>query len=225
MKRFGIILHIVTKMEVKKMSLFSDRLYTLRKENNLSQEELAKKLNEKYGMKTHKGTISKFESGQQIPGFSFVDNIADYFGVTSDYLMGRTDNKYYADNIGENKIPVLSTITNNAPIVITENIIGYEYTNDNCDFCLKVKGDSMSGARILDGDIVFIHAQSDVESGEIAAVIINNEEATLKRVLKIDGAIILHSENPNYKDLVFSKKDIKNIRILGKVRYFKAEVK
>lgn len=65
------------------MSLFSTRLFTLRKENDLSQEKLADDLNTKYGMKTNKGTISKMENGQQIPGFSFVDNISDYFGISS----------------------------------------------------------------------------------------------------------------------------------------------
>jgi repressor LexA len=212
-------------MEVNVMSLFTDRLYTLRKENNLSQEELANNLNVKYGMDTNKGTISKYEKGIHVPVFTVVDNLSDYFGVTSDYLMGRSDNKFYADNTGINKIPILGTIAAGGPMTAIENIIGYEYANDNCDYCLKVKGDSMIGARINDGDIVFIHKQPDVESGEIAAVIIDNEEVTLKRVLKINGTIILHPENPNHKDLIFTKASYKQVRVLGKVRYFKAEVK
>lgn len=207
------------------MSLFSDRLFTLRKENHLSQEELADNLNVKYGMNTNKGTISKYEDCIHVPGFTVVDNLSDYFGVTSDYLMGRTDDKYYSDNVGINKIPILGTIAAGSPMSAIENIIGYEYSNDNCDYCLKVKGDSMIGARINDGDIVFIHNQPDIESGEIAAVIIDNEDVTLKRVLKINGTILLHSENPNYKDMIFTKKDFKQVRVLGKVRYFKAEVK
>jgi repressor LexA len=206
------------------MSLFSDRIYTLRKENNLSLEELANNLNKKYDMNTNKGTISKYENGEHVPGFTFVDNCSDYFGVTSDYLMGRSDNKYYSDNTGVNKIPVFDTITIGKSIMAMENIIGYEYSDDNCNYCLKVKGDSMIGARFFDGDIVFIHSQPDVEHGEVAAVIVDNE-VTLKRVLKVNGTIILHPENPNYKDLIFCKKDIKQVQILGKVKYFKAEVK
>jgi repressor LexA len=207
------------------MSLFSDRLYTLRKENKLSQEELANSLNENYGMDTNKGTISKYEKERHVPGFTFVDNCSDYFGITSDYLMGRSDNKFYADNVGINKIPILNTIVAGQSMTAIENAIGYEYTNDNCDFCLKVKGDSMTGARIFDGDIVFIHKQSDIESGEIAVVVIDDKEAILTRVLKINSTIILHPENPAYKDTVFDKKSFKQVRILGKVRYFKAEVK
>lgn len=206
------------------MSFFSDRLHQLRTEADLSQEALGENLKAKYGIVTNKGMLSKYENGVHVPGFTVVDFIADYFGVTTDYLMGRTDNKYGNDGNTEKRIPILGTISAGQPILAVENIIGYEYTSDSCDFCLKVKGDSMIGARIHDGDIVFIHKQPDVENGEIAAVIIDGEEATLKRILKIDGAIILHPENVAYKDLVFGKKDIKQIRILGKVRYFKAEV-
>ena len=206
------------------MSKFSDRLFTLRKENNLTQEEISALLRDKYNQDTNKGMISKYEKGIHMPGFTIVDCLADIFGVTTDYLMGRSDNKYFSDNITGRRIPILGTIAAGQPIAAMENVIGYEYTDDNCDFCLKVKGDSMTGARIYDGDTVFIHKQPDVESGEIAAVMLD-EDVTLKRVLKIDGTIILHPENPNYKDLIFSKKDYKQITVLGKVRYFKAEVK
>lgn len=206
------------------MSLFSNRLYTLRKENNLSQEELANNLNKKYGMNTNKGTISKYESGQQIPGFTFIDILADYFGVTTDYLMGRSDNKYYSDNVGMHKIPVLKTISIGKPLADQDNIIGFECINDNCDFCLKVNDDSMIGARIFKNDIVFVNKQRDIESGDIAVIAID-DEIMIRRVLKINGTIIFHPENPAYKDVIIQKKDFKQVNIIGKVRFVKAEVK
>ena len=83
----------------------------------------------------------------------------------------------------------------------------------------------MINARIFDGDTVFFKNQPDVENGEIAAVQINGEAVTLKRVYKIDGNIILRPENPNYKDIIFSKKDKKDFKILGKAIFFKSEVK
>lgn len=207
------------------MSKFSDRLIQLRTDSELTQEALSDQLNNRYGLETNKGMISKWEKGLNVPGWTFVDHIADFFGVTTDFLSGRSDNKYYADCIHDKKIPVLGTISAGKPIMVQENIIGYEYTSDNCDFCLKVKGDSMIGARIYDGDTVFIHKQPDIENGEIAAVIIDGDEATLKRVYKVNGSVILHAENPIYKDLVFSKKDFKQIKILGKARYIKTEVR
>jgi repressor LexA len=99
-----------------------------------------------------------------------------------------------------------------------ENIIGYEYipVNVKADFCLKVKGDSMINARINNGDIVFIRQQPDIENGEIAAVIVDGEEATLKKVYKYPGTITLRPENPNYQEMVFDKKSFKSINIIGK---------
>jgi len=207
------------------MSKFADRLLQLRQEANLTQEELSNSLNLKYNLGTNKGMISKYEKGLHVPGFTFVDYVADYFGVTTDYLMGRSNNKYYDDNTHDKRIPILGTISAGLPIIAQENIIGYEYTSDNCDFCLRVKGDSMINARIHDGDIVYVKKQSDVENGEIAVVIIDGEEATLKRVYKINGNVILHPENPIYKDMIFSKKDFKQVQIIGKVKYVKAEVR
>ena len=207
------------------MSKFADRLLQLRQEANLTQEELSNSLNLKYNLGTNKGMISKYEKGLHVPGFTFVDYVADYFGVTTDYLMDRSNNKYYDDNTHDKRIPILGTISAGLPIIAQENIIGYEYTSDNCDFCLRVKGDSMINARIHDGDIVYVKKQSDVENGEIAVVIIDGEEATLKRVYKINGNVILHPENPIYKDMIFSKKDFKQVQIIGKVKYVKAEVR
>jgi repressor LexA len=207
------------------MSKFSERLTQLREESGLVQEELSSRINEKYELSTNRGMISKWEKGINVPGWTFVDHLADFFGVTTDFLSGRSDNKYYADCVHDKKIPVLGTISARSPITVQENIIGYEYTFDNCDFCLKVKGDSMIGARICDGDTIFIHRQPDVENGEIAAVTIDGEEATLKRVYKVNGSIILHAENPSYKDLIYSKKDFKQVKILGKARYIKTEVR
>jgi repressor LexA len=205
------------------MSKFSVRLHQLRKENNMTQDELCERI-KAFGYRIDKPNISRYENGVNEPNFYFVQLAADVFGVTTDYLMGRSDNKYDLGVNSGRQIPIMGTIAAGQPIMATENIIGYEYSSD-CDFCLKVKGDSMTGARIYDGDIVYIHKQPEVENGEIAAVIIDGEEATLKRFYKVDGIIRLHSENPIYPDMVFSKKDSKQIRILGKVKYFKAEVK
>lgn len=207
------------------MSKFSERLIQLRSDFNLTQENLSYELNKKYEVETNKGMISKWEKGINVPAWRFIDHLADFFEVTTDYLSGRSDNKYYVDCGHDRKIPVLGTISAGKPITAQENVIGYEYTSDNCDFCLRVKGDSMIGSRIYDGDIVFIHKQPDIENGEIAAVIIDGEEATLKRVYKVNGNVILHAENPLYKDIVFSKKDFKQVKILGKARYIKTEVR
>nr|WP_259549216.1 S24 family peptidase [Heyndrickxia oleronia] len=105
-------------------------------------------------------------------------------------------------------------------VLAFEEIEGYEETpldwlNGGEYFYLRAKGDSMVNARILDGDLLLIRRQNDVENGEIAAVAIG-DEAVLKRVYKTNNNIILQSENPNYPPIVLDDK--KNIRIIGKLK-------
>jgi repressor LexA len=83
----------------------------------------------------------------------------------------------------------------------------------------------MTGARIFDGDTVFIRAQEAVDNGEIAAVIIN-DEATLKRVYFYpeEGKLILSPENPRYAPLVYVKEELDHIKIIGKAVAFQSSV-
>jgi repressor LexA len=209
------------------MKTFGYKIKELRKEQNLTQEELLTVINDKYNRSISKSMISKWENNLEEPQkFTDVSAIADFFGVKADYLVGITDDKY-GDEIKYKMIPILGVIACGVPISAQQDIQGYEYIlpNEDLDFCLKAKGDSMINARIFDGDIIYIRKQPDVENGEIAAIQIDGEMATLKRLYKIEGNIILRPENPNYKDMIFSKKDKKEIKILGKAVCFKSEVK
>ena len=94
------------------------------------------------------------------------------------------------------------------------------------DFCLRARGDSMIGARIYDGDIVFIQQQDMVDDGEIAAVIID-DEATLKRVnyYPEKNLLILKAENSKYEDLIYTGEELNHIRILGKAVAFQSDIR
>ena len=83
----------------------------------------------------------------------------------------------------------------------------------------------MVGARIFDGDIVFIRSQSSVDNGEIAAVIIN-DEATLKRVYYYpnEEKLILNPENPKYAPLLFMGDELNSVKILGKAVAFQSSL-
>lgn len=98
-------------------------------------------------------------------------------------------------------------------------------TDINADFCLRAHGDSMVGARILDGDIVFIKKADIVNNGEIAAIIIG-DEATLKRVYYYPekGTLVLRAENPKYEPLVYASEELNEIHILGKAIAFQGDV-
>ena len=127
------------------------------------------------------------------------------------------------------KVPLLGTIACGEPILATENIAAYLDVAEeiHCDFALRCKGDSMTDARILDGDVVYIRHQPDVENGEIAAVLIDGmeTEATLKRVYKSEGQLMLTPANPAYAPRVFIGEDIARVRILGKAVAFASLVR
>lgn len=123
------------------------------------------------------------------------------------------------------KVPLLGTIACGEPILAEENIEDYLNMPEtvNGTFALRCKGDSMINARIFDGDIVYIREQPDVENGEIAAILIDNE-ATLKRVYKYENRIELRPENPTFKVMNFENEELNNIRILGKAVGFFSKV-
>ena len=119
------------------------------------------------------------------------------------------------------KIPLLGTIACGEPILAVENIEKHiEVPEDiKADFALRCKGDSMSDARINDGDIVYIRQQPIVDNGEIAAVLIG-DEATLKRFYKQGDTVTLMPCNPKYPPFTFQGEQLNEIRILGRAVAF-----
>ena len=214
------------------MSNLQTRIRELRKENGLTQSEMAQKLREKYQLKTDRVMISKWETGFQIPEIYTISCIANLFGVSIDYLNGIEPDlhisfdKYGLSPIKTKKIPMLGEIACGEPIYANEEYETFVEASSEleADFCLTAKGDSMINARIFDGDIVFIRQQPDVENGEIAAVIIEND-VTLKRVYKYNGRIELRPENPLHKVQDYEGEKLNEIRILGKAIAFQSYVR
>lgn len=196
------------------------RIKEIRISKNITQDELALKIG------TTKQTIYKYENEivTNIPSQK-IELISNALNTTPDYLMGwsdkSTDDLYSIPGINPipktYKRPRLGTIACGEPILAEENIETYDDIPDNikCDFTLVCKGDSMINARINDGDIVYIKQQSQVDNGEIAAVLIENE-ATLKRVYIYDDKVVLQPENTKYPPFVYTKEEMNDIRILGK---------
>lgn len=205
------------------MSLFGSRLRQLRKEDNLTQKELAAKLGLAFS------TISMYERGIREPDFETTEAIADYFNVSMDFLLGKSTNSAPMGNIIPmphlNTVPLLGTIACGEPILATENLEGEVSIPDDikADFALRCSGDSMIDARILDGDIVYIRQQPTVNNGEIAAVLIG-DEATLKKVFISEGTITLLACNSNYQPFVYSGEKLNEIRILGKAVGFTSRI-
>lgn len=126
------------------------------------------------------------------------------------------------------KKPRLGAIACGKPILAVEEANEFDDVPDTieCDFTLLCKGDSMTSARIFDGDIVYIRAQPQVENGEIAAVRIG-DEATLKRVYYTPNSdrITLRAANPLYPDMEFEGPTLNDIEILGKAVAFTSMIK
>ena len=204
------------------MSEISKRLLQLIEDNDISYGELSKKTN------IPKSALQRYATGEteKIP-ITRIEVIAKALNTTAQFIMGWDENESYNNDIfsipGINPIPKtykrprLGTIACGEPILAEENIEAYDDIPDSikCDFTLICKCDSMVNARINDGDIVYIKQQSQVDNGEIAAVLIDNE-ATLKRVYIYEDKVVLQPENTKYPPFVYTKEDMNNIRILGK---------
>lgn len=155
---------------------------------------------------------------------SLILNVDEAWLMGYDVPMESTLNK----NRNKAKIPILGTVKAGYNWLAEENVIGYITDKDtikdyekniNEYFALKVTGDSMLPL-LSDGDLVIVHDQDDVESGQTAVILINGEEATVKKVIKTNEGIELHAMNPYYPVKKFTFEDMKNIpiKIIGRVK-------
>lgn len=210
--------------------MFWDNFERLCKINNDTPNGVCRKLGLSNATATH------WKQGR-IPSGKTLSMIADHFGVELDDLFSRNvpttadDPLPTADNIfpiTRKAFPLLGEIACGEPIYADESRESYIMagTAVNADFCLRARGDSMTGARILDGDIVFIKKMPVVENGSIAAVIVG-DEATLKRVYYYpqQKKLVLNAENPKYEPFVYVGEELDSVRILGKAVAFQSDVR
>lgn len=131
--------------------------------------------------------------------------------------------------ISTKKVPLLGAIACGEPIYASEEHgeFAVVWSNIDCDFCVRAQGDSMVGARINDGDLVFCKQADIVDNGRIAAVIIDGNTATLKRFYydREREHIVLAAENPAYAPLIYDGARISDVRVLGEAVAFQSIVK
>lgn len=202
----------------------SSKLKELRKSKGMTLDELAEMIG------TSKQTIHRYENGTitNVPPEK-VESLASALGTTPGELMGwdSEPTEIYSNvtPMTVKRLPVLGDIACGMPIYAEEKHESFVSVSDkfDADFCLTARGDSMIGARIHDGDIVFIRSQSAVENGEIAAVILG-DEATLKRVYYYpnEKKLVLSPENPRYAPLVYVGRELEEVKIIGKAVAFQS---
>jgi repressor LexA len=210
------------------MANFKERLNEAISRKKISAAELSRI------SKVNEGAISQYRKGAYKATQENLDRLAKALDVSVAWLMGY-DSPSNIDVFSIpgvqpipkiKRVPRLGTIACGEPVLAEQNIQGYDTVDSDvdCDFTLVCKGDSMINARIFDGDVVYIKQQPDVENGEIAAVLIN-DEATLKKVYKYPDKLVLMACNPVYDDFVYTADEATNIHILGKAVVFKSLVR
>lgn len=161
-----------------------------------------------------KSTIKRWEDGESkhIPETKLA-KLSELFGINvSAYMNGCIK-------------PILGYVKAGYDLYAEENLLGYEEVSkadaNLGDYYLKVQGDSMNGSKINDGDLVYVKSCQDVNSGEIAVVLIDGQEVTIKKVVKKKDTVILMASNPDYEPRIFIKDEIKRLTIIGKILHVK----
>ncbi|MGN0663932.1 MAG: helix-turn-helix domain-containing protein [Negativibacillus sp.] len=200
------------------------RIKQLRQARKMSQGELALKTGY-----TDRSTIAKIEAGKIDLGQKKLIVFAEALETSTAYLMGLTDDPApkrwnVFDTLPPNlvplettRIPLVGTIACGTPILAQENIEGYVDLPKHikADFALTCEGDSMIEAGIKDGDVVYIRTQPEVQNGQIAAVLVDGERATLKRFYFDNGIVTLMAANQAYPPIIRSGADLEQVKVLG----------
>ncbi len=172
-----------------------------------------------------KGTISLYISGKYEPSSKKAILIAEALHTSPEWILGfdvpMKKEKYL--------IPVLGTVRAGIPIDAIEEILDYEEIGEEMAsqgefFGLKIKGDSME-PKFSEGDVVIVRKQPDVESGDIAIVLVNGDEATIKKVQKFNGGLNLIPSNSAYDVITYNNQQIEQlpVSIIGKVVELRAK--
>lgn len=202
------------------------RLKQARELRHITLEEAGKKVD------VHKSTVLRWENGEtEKIKFPVIETLASFYNVNPVWLMGydvpmereyvlKEDLKTYGGNLASKQaFPLLGTVKAGYDYFAAENIIGYVAVDktvgdvENC-YALQIVGDSMQPV-LYEDDIIVVHKQDDVENGQIAIVLIDNEEATVKKIIKHDNHIELVAFNSYYPPKKLTKDN--NFKIIGKV--------
>ena len=199
-----------------------DRIRALRTNANMTQIELANKLN------ISNSTLSQYESGARTPSDDMKLKIAALFQVSTDYLLSGTANTVNTKTKGV-QIPVLGEVRAGYPMEAVENIIDYEEIDEEMArrgefFALRIKGDSME-PRFVEGDVVIVRKQETADSGDIVVALVNGDSATIKKLKRHQNGITLVPSNSAYEPMYYSNEEIMElpVNILGKVVELRAK--
>ncbi len=206
----------MTENDIKQ--IFARNIKRLRSQRGMTQEQLGEQLG------LGKTTISQWEKAQKLPNAGSMEKVAGFFRIPKSMLFEESNlSQDVIHTTGQlARLPIVGKISCGEGTINYDEIEGYEMTpqdwlNGGKYFYVRAQGDSMTGARIHDGDLVLIREQPQVEDGEIAAVLIE-DAVYLKRAYLQGESVILQSENPAYPPIVVDRTDSRACRIIGKLK-------
>lgn len=170
--------------------------------------------------------IDDWKRGRSLPDENTISRIAEVLQTTPAYLMGETDDPSplpsgaWEADMG-NVAPLLGTVRAGLPMYAEENIEDYipiRQADGAKYFWLRVRGDSMNAAGIFDGDEILVRQQPEVEDNQIAVVLVNGDEATVKRFRRQGDTVSLipQSYNPAHQIQLYNIKQT-TVRVVGLV--------
>lgn len=166
-----------------------------------------------------RSAISKVENGERLISHEMLIKYSQIFGVSPSFLLFGDTDKEKALCGKKTSFPILEKVSNDEMIFAEEE---HSTTADiDADFCFSARDNSMTGARINCGDIVFIKADKNIQNGDIVAVAINGDY-TLKYwyYYPDNKRLVLNSANQNCEPLIYIGSEIKNVVCLGKATHF-----
>ena len=193
-----------------------NKIASLRKAKGISQKEFGRILC------VAQNTISNWENGNREPDRDMYLKIADFFGVSVDYLLGRDGATDRAPKI-KRTIPVLGTVPAGVPIEAIEDVLDYEdlspeEADDSYEyFGLRIRGRSMM-PEYLDGDTIIVRRQETAETGDDAVVMVNGDDATFKRIQRnAAGVTLVPLNTAEFTPVFYTNAEIESlpVRVLG----------
>lgn len=210
---------------------FGDKLKECRRAKNMTLEELALKYNRRFDGGLSKGTLSKYENNKQEPLVSVVTNLTEILDISSDYLLGRSDNPNLVESIQTDNslndnvfnIPVfdsvsagLGRVADSSPRDFVPTYLPYGASPEEY-IRINVSGDSMSPL-IDDGSQILVRLQPRAENGDVAVVLLDQEDALVKKINYGSNFVELESINPYYPIKRFENNDVSRVTVVGIVK-------
>lgn len=202
------------------MQSIGQRIRQARQQAGFTQEQLAE------GLGTTKATISRWENGNvDNIAMNKIERLSSLCGVDPAWILSWSSEQGLLPQPGNKRLCILNSPADKVYPFLQESA-SHEFVDEasGIDFCLRAPDDSMSGARILQGDVLFVRRQQQVAHGDIAVLVNDQEQTLIRRVYVLEGSYILHAENPVYSDIVLSAKAFRRMKVLGIAEYVKFKV-